>query len=125
MLASANPARSVMDDGGRRDLHLGWKQAIPRAQAAGAKDMTGRKGTPLPPDDHHQDEDDDDDADCGEHPGRLEVQLIHKPSRARLARLRWGVGEACASREDAKLAASRDTTAGTTSLCPTAPQDPQ
>jgi len=47
MLGSANPTRCVMNDGGRRDLHLGGKQTVPGTQPTGAENMPGVKGRPF------------------------------------------------------------------------------
>src|SRR4029079_8623764 len=86
VLAAADQARRVMDDGGRRDLDLRGKEVVSGTQSAGAEDVPRRERLSLSPDDYDQDEDDRQNRHRGDNPGRVEVELICHVSAVRLAR---------------------------------------
>src|SRR5262245_27868600 len=75
MLALADEAGRVMDDGGRRDLNLRGKQVVSRTESAGAEDVPWRERPSLSPNDHDQDDDDRQNRHRGDEPWRLEVEL--------------------------------------------------
>ena len=54
VLAASEPVRGVVNDGGRRDLDLGWKQTVAGAQPARAEDMPRRERASSSPDDKEQ-----------------------------------------------------------------------
>ena len=68
MFAAAEPVRRVMDDGGRRDLHLRRKEAVAGAQAARPEDMARYKRPSFSPDDEEQDDGDRDGEQGRDHP---------------------------------------------------------
>src|SRR5580765_1050000 len=86
MFAAAEPLRCVMDDGGRRDLHLRRKEAVAGAQAARPEDMARCKRPSFSPDDDEQEAGDRDGDQGSDHPWRLEVELsVHVRRDAKLA----------------------------------------
>src|SRR5262245_4164567 len=78
VLALADEAGGVLDNGGRRDLNLRGKQVVSRTESTGAKDVARRERPAFSPDDRNQDSDYGDEHNRRDDPGRVEVELIHK-----------------------------------------------
>ncbi len=79
MFGPAEPVRRVVNDGGRGDLDLGGEQVIARTETAGAENVAGREGAAFAPDNQQQDRRKRDDGERGNKPGRLKIDLSHKP----------------------------------------------
>ena len=75
----AEPVRGVVDDRRRGDLNLGREQVVAGAETARAEHLPRRKRPPFSPDDQQQGRRDGDNRERGNKPGRLKIDLSHKP----------------------------------------------
>ena len=78
MLDSTEPVRPVLNNRGRRDLDLRWKQMIAGAEAARPKYVTDGERAPFSPDDESQDRHDRCCGERGNKPRRLKVEPFHE-----------------------------------------------
>src|SRR5262245_10734738 len=83
MLAAADEARRVMDDGSGGDLDLSGEEGVTRTQATGSEKMPMGARSAFSPDDHNQEDNDRQNGHRGYEPGRLEIDLICHLSEAR------------------------------------------